>query len=182
MHKSAIIEAFEKPLPPPTQPSPSDISALIGNWGPWQRRNVLLIFLCKIPAAWFMACIIFTAPFANPSEFMCGDADDRATTATVSSGDPAIHHVDSELDVCDMVFRVNDENQRLNELLMRVNSSAACDHIRHESVLDSLVTSFDLVCSRTILIAFTQFMHLCGVLSGGILATKLLTMYGQVFE
>lgn len=181
MHKLAIIEAFEKPLPPPTQPSSSDISTLIGNWGPWQRRNVLLIFLCKIPAAWFMACIIFTAPFAKTGEFMCGDAYHRATTANATNGAPTIHHVDSELDVCDMVFRANDQNERLNELQLRVNSSAACDRIRHESVFDSLVTSFDLVCSRTILIAFTQFMHLCGVLSGGILATKLLTMYGQCF-
>lgn len=39
-----------------TQSEASSIDDLIGEWGVWQCRSVLLIFLCKIPAAWFMAC------------------------------------------------------------------------------------------------------------------------------
>lgn len=178
MNKLAIIEAYEKQSTPTAhQPQPNDILAVIGAWGPWQRRNVLLIFLCKIPAAWFMACIIFTAPFAKSNEFMCiDDTNKYGTNITIDNAGPTIERIDSELDICDLVFRVNEQNQRFNHMQMRVNSTIACSHIRHESVFDSLVTSFDLVCSRTILIAVTQFLHLCGVLSGGILATNLLKM------
>lgn len=34
-------------------------------------RVVSLIYLTKIPAAWFMACIIFTAPFPWYDEYHC---------------------------------------------------------------------------------------------------------------
>lgn len=34
------------------------VSEVIGEWGPWQFRTVILIYLCKIPSAWFMACIV----------------------------------------------------------------------------------------------------------------------------
>lgn len=52
-----------------------------------------------------------------------------------------------------------------------------CKAFQHAGGFTSLVTQFDLVCSNTILIAVTQFFHLFGVLTGGILATKLLEMY-----
>lgn len=36
------------------------IGRINGEFGKWQFRTVLIIFLTKIPSAWFMACIIFT--------------------------------------------------------------------------------------------------------------------------
>lgn len=36
------------------------VGKINGNFGRWQLRTVLLIFLCKIPSSWFMACIIYT--------------------------------------------------------------------------------------------------------------------------
>ena len=47
------------------------IGSIIGDIGKWQLRAIFLIFLCKIPAAWFMACIIFTAPTPRHGEFYC---------------------------------------------------------------------------------------------------------------
>lgn len=188
----STIESFTKPSPPTQSHAPpaNATVTLVGNWGPWQRRNVLLIFLCKIPAAWFMACIIFTAPFAKTNEFMCNDTYDGGTidgyhhntNETSGNSEIIVKPVDSELDICELVFQVNDQNERFNEYHMDSNATIPCKQIRHESIFSSLVTDFDLVCSRTILIAVTQFFHLCGVLSGGILATKLLEMYVvQVF-
>lgn len=178
MNGITTIDSITKSSPPPSK----GILSIIGNWGPWQRRNVLLIFLCKIPAAWFMACIIFTAPFAKTTEFMCNETlnGDTIGNSTESNGNSylTIESVDSEYDVCDLVFRINDQNEQFNELHMQTNATIACNQIRHDSIFDSLVTSFDLICSRTIIIAVTQFFHLCGVLSGGILATKLLETYG----
>jgi hypothetical protein len=41
----------------------------LGDFGRWQLRGVLLVALVKVPAAWQMASILFTAP--NPGEFWC---------------------------------------------------------------------------------------------------------------
>ncbi len=49
-----------------------------------------------------------------------------------------------------------------------------CEEFEHHSDYESLVTQFDLVCSRDILVAVTQFFHLFGVLTGGCLATFML--------
>lgn len=114
---------------------------------------------------------------------MCNDTYDGGTIGGYYSNNGSngnteitVQRVDSELDICDLVFQVNEQNERFNKYHMDANATMSCPKIRHESIYDSLVTNFDLVCSRTILIAVTQFFHLCGVLSGGILATKLLEM------
>ncbi|XP_038106502.1 organic cation transporter-like protein [Culex quinquefasciatus] len=49
-----------------------------------------------------------------------------------------------------------------------------CDTFEHHAEYQSIITQFDLVCSRDILVATTQFFHLFGVLLGGIITTKLL--------
>lgn len=144
------------------QKLPKSVADLIGEWGLWQLRAVLLIFLCKIPAAWFMACLIFTAPFARDGEYRCKETELTMTmrhSMMANPDDPT-----TKLDVC-RVYRNGTDESSAMEL---------CNAFEHHSVFYSLVTQFDLVCSRTILIAVTQFFHLCGVLTGGIFATKLL--------
>lgn len=41
----------------------------LGEFGRWQFRGILLVALVKIPAAWQMASILFTAP--SPADFWC---------------------------------------------------------------------------------------------------------------
>lgn len=53
------------------QPQVDLCSELMGSWGKWQFKVVSLLYLTKIPAAWFMACIIFTAPFPWYNEYRC---------------------------------------------------------------------------------------------------------------
>lgn len=142
--------------------STTSISDLIGEWGTWQRRTVLLIFLCKIPAAWFMACIIFTAPFAQYGEYNCQTPN---ANTNHSHWIEMAHPLNgNEYDFCNVYENVSNLNSNI----------VPCDTFEHHSIFNSLVTQFDLVCSRKILIAVTQFSHLCGVLFGGITATKLL--------
>ena len=147
---------------------PSSMADLIGEWGPWQRQTVLLIFLCKIPASWFMACLLFTAPFAKYGEYHCKETQSIINYAMSNSEQfTSIGHPmtpNGQVDVCN-VYRNKSGNVQIIE---------PCNAFEHHSVFYSLVTQFDLVCSRTILIAVTQFFHLCGVLTGGIFATKLL--------
>lgn len=35
------------------------VGAFLGPFGKWQLRSTLLIFIVKIPSAWFMACVSF---------------------------------------------------------------------------------------------------------------------------
>lgn len=49
-----------------------------------------------------------------------------------------------------------------------------CERFYHHTDYTSLVTDYNLVCEKDILIASTQFFHLFGVLTGGLLATYLL--------
>jgi hypothetical protein len=42
---------------------------VLGDFGRWQLRGILLMALVKVPAAWQMASILFTAP--NTEEFWC---------------------------------------------------------------------------------------------------------------
>lgn len=46
-----------------------------------------------------------------------------------------------------------------------------CQAFEHQANYESIITQFDLYCSRDILVAVTQFFHLFGVLCGGIVTT-----------
>lgn len=139
------------------------ISQVIGSWGRWQLRAVLLIYLCKIPSAWFMACIIFTAPTPRYGEFFC-----RAPIE-ISSSFPGTNESEWQ-------YSVSTQTLEVDFCLQHNDTEAPCQQFEHSSPFNSLVTEFDLVCSKTILIAVTQFFHLFGVLTGGILANKFLEL------
>lgn len=49
-----------------------------------------------------------------------------------------------------------------------------CESFEHQPSYTSIITQFDLYCSRDILVAVTQFFHLFGVLCGGIVTTYML--------
>ncbi|KAL5281705.1 hypothetical protein ACFFRR_005194 [Megaselia abdita] len=148
---TTILPEFYSPNRPPPEPPkfPTKcdiIGKVLGDFGIWQLRTALIIFLVKIPAAWFMACIIFTAPelYAG-SEFYC-DADDS--------------------------FNIS-----RNQCVMTNTSNAheeSCNEFKYDSQFYSLIMQFNLVCDRDILIAWTQFWHLFGILVGGVLGTKMM--------
>lgn len=158
------------------------IGRVIGDWGPWQLRTVIIIFLCKIPAAWFMACLIFTGPAPNPGEFHCKQpkvASDRNLSEIVHFASPPGDSGD--IDQCYMHQNTVERWQNYTE--NGVDGSffeyseavlVPCEHFIHTGDIRSIVTDFDLVCSRTILVALTQTFHLLGVLIGGIIANQLL--------
>lgn len=173
------------------------ISRINGNFGKWQLRTVLLIFLCKIPSSWFMACIIFTAPAPRYGEFFCSPAPavlnsnnilDENKTQWIKISHPVKKEAKTEevkIDFCN-VYEDADEHaehyfKRISqqhpwELPKRNANIVPCEDWLFEADFKSLISDYDLVCSRDILVATTQFFHLFGVLTGGILATNLLKL------
>lgn len=176
------------------------IGRINGDFGKWQLRTVLLIFLCKIPSAWFMACIIFTAPAARSGEFFCRpsttvlNADDRFQrllnlnkTAWLRLSHPTRIDDGGEevIDFCNTYSDAHQITERYFHSLGALaedwigatrNSSeiVPCEEFYHHTEYTSLITDYNLVCSKDILVASTQFFHLFGVLTGGLLATYLL--------
>lgn len=49
-----------------------------------------------------------------------------------------------------------------------------CHNFEENPIYTSIITQFDLYCSRDILVATTQFFHLFGVLCGGIVTTNMM--------
>lgn len=136
---------------PPAAPGTDIIGQIIGDFGIWQLRTVLIIFLCKVPASWFMACIIFTAPELYPgTEFECSD-EGLTANQTVTP------------------------NQCYIEDTVQ-NSRTECTKFLYEFDFHSLIMEFDLVCLRDIFVAWTQYWHLFGVLVGGVVGTKMMLL------
>lgn len=170
------------------------IGKITGQWGKWQLRTVLLIFLCKIPSSWFMACIIFTAPAPRHGEFYCkppNNVQAQNHTAWIKVSHPAKEEEDDKefnIDFCNVYrdaqehahvyyhYKQQDNEPKLWEEPTRNSTVIPCNAFEHKSEYNSIITEYDLVCSRDILVAVTQFFHLFGVLTGGILAVNLLNL------
>ncbi len=180
------------------------IGHITGKFGRWQLRTVLLIYLTKIPSSWFMACIIFTAPAARHGEFFCKptasvvshmpnqttnyehlvkqNKEDFITISHPYKEEKA----DEEfvIDFCNVYAdaenhaRIYFHNHTHEHPWVKPQRNAStiipCDSFIHHSEYKSIITDYDLVCSRDILVATTQFFHLFGVLTGGLLAYNLL--------
>lgn len=169
------------------------VGRITGPWGKWQLRTVLLIFLCKIPSSWFMACIIFTAPAPRHGEFFCKPPNTigaQNQTQWIKVSHPQKEESDDQefaIDFCNVYqdaqehahhyynYENSEQEPRVWEKPLHRNSNVIpCTEFQHESDYHSVVTQYDLVCSRDILVSVTQFFHLFGVLTGGILANQLL--------
>ncbi|XP_016990841.2 LOW QUALITY PROTEIN: solute carrier family 22 member 13 [Drosophila rhopaloa] len=142
---------------PPAAPAKTDddvITHILGDFGPWQLRSLLILFLCKIPAAWFMACILFTAPDLYPEE--------EYTCDTIAFG--PVTNLTVSLDQCYVMVNYGDAGYAMRQ----------CRKFLYTTGFHSLTMEFDLVCLCDFFVAWSQYWHLFGLLIGGVAATKLM--------
>lgn len=160
---------------------------MMGDFGKWQLKAMLMIFLCKIPTSWFMAVIIFTAPAPGPGDYWCRPP----TTVNISNSNdwirisnpwvPANLNEKGHYDACNVYKNVFENTTNFMELTNgewkvkenlpdRGNETIACDDFEFKSRYHSLVARFSLVCSRTLMLALSQSFHILGLLIGGIIA------------
>lgn len=188
--RSSIIETFEQHDNIETHEVPDYIGNFLGAFGRWQLRTILLIYLCKIPSSWFMSCVIFTAPTPEHGEVFCKPPDPSKKwikIAYTSKRDELDQEVTIDFcniyeDAKDHVTRFLNESHSINKLddidLFETPEKDSilvpCKTFEHRKIYNSIITQFDLYCSRDILVAVTQFFHLFGVLCGGIIATNML--------
>lgn len=163
------------------------VQQINGNFGRWQLRTILLIFLCKIPTAWFVACIIYTAPYPQRGELVChtaswngSEVDSGSSGSGSSSSSHMLHSRNTDrlfsVQVCNAYAQSLSQRfvQRYGQSWNTSQVSFPCEKIEHNTEYKSLITQFDLICSRRVLVALTQSFHALGALIGGLLAHQAL--------
>lgn len=176
------------------------VGKFLGPFGKWQLRSTLLIYLVKIPSAWFMACVsficclqaprplthtcikfklIFTAKSPLPGEIFCRpshEANIANTTLWIQSAHRKIFNkVENEesYNFCH-VYENSTADENLN-FSGNVNQTfVECSDFVHRPSFYSIIHQYGLICSREAHVALSQSFHLLGVLIGGIIAYYML--------
>lgn len=148
-----------KATPTPSTTASDIIGSVLGDFGIWQLRSVLILFLCKLPASWFMACIIYTAPeIKPPTQYHC-DASQLTANQSITA---------NQCYVVNWSTNVAPNGTSTGEML----SQKPCTQFVYEDYFYSFIMQYNLVCLREIFVAWTQYWHLFGVLVGGVIGTK----------
>lgn len=166
------------------------VSQISGNFGKWQLKAVLIIFLCKIPTSWFMAIIIYSAPAPTLGDYWCTPPQ-KCITQNPKEWITLVHptYTDSKtnktlIDYCNIYKEVYDgaeinfEILKKDTLFDRNNSTIIpCTDFTFQSDFHSLIAEYDLVCTRKLFTSLSQCFHIFGLFLGGILAVYLLKTY-----
>lgn len=168
------------------------IGDILGNCRSWQLRTILIIYLTKIPTAFFMACIVYTAPVPPRLHIHCNDTSDPTSTLMTIRHPSVVSVHDKEFDLsyCDTFSDIKDhaamhyghENfdvpwNSLNPIrsvihVFNDSNPIPCDFFNFKS--GKSVTTYDVVCSRGGFVVVTQGMHLVGIILSGIVLRYLL--------
>uniref|UniRef100_A0A336L287 CSON003253 protein n=1 Tax=Culicoides sonorensis TaxID=179676 RepID=A0A336L287_CULSO len=167
------------------------IKEILDNCRVWQLRSILIIYLTKIPTAFFMACIVYSAPVPERVQVYCKDTTETNSSIGFSTiYHPAIvdvHDQEFSLSLCDTradikehawlyfghhLFQMPWIKPNYSVMEQSIDSSLyslmPCDIFDFKS--GNPVTSYDILCSRGALVVLTQGMHLVGIFLSGIVA------------
>lgn len=137
---------------------------------------------------------MYTAPYPWKGELVCHPADwnvSRSQTEHVDRNHPLWQDARStdrlfNVDVCNAYSNslargfVRSHGQEWNASQSKEpggQSSLPCEHVEHRTDYKSLISQFDLICSRRVLVALTQSFHALGALIGGLMAYSALKKY-----
>lgn len=160
------------------------IGDILDNCRSWQLRTIFIIYLTKIPTAFFMACIVYTAPVPQRVHIFCEDIDVHTLAAIKHPSIISPYDKEFDLSYCDTFADIKDHanmhyGNETYEMPWNVPNltRAAIDAYNHSNIIPcdlfsfksgKSVTTFDVVCSRGGFVVVTQGMHLVGILLSGI--------------
>lgn len=164
------------------------IGQTLGNFGKWQVRTMLIVFLCKIPTSWFMAVVIFTAPVPSPGDFWCKPpinltADDKhnwlemAHPVKIGKGHtPKKDYCYVYRDIYEHPMKYLGHNSTMFSLANLTTIKCPKYEYEYASEYRSLVADFTMICGRDVLLPITQMFHILGLCLGGVVAFNLLKL------
>lgn len=147
----------------------------LGEFGRWQFRGVLLVALVKVPAAWQMASILFTA--LNPGEFWCARPSEFLSLEEELWRQ--FIHPNTSSGRRDPCNRYDVEAEKIDWTQWApVNTSVRpCEGFEFREGKITLVTEWSLVCEWELLVSVAQFFYLVGILVGGALCRLFLIRF-----
>ncbi|XP_037040820.1 organic cation transporter protein-like [Bradysia coprophila] len=165
------------------------LNEVTGNFGKWQLCAILIIFLCKIPAVWFLSIILFTAPAPKSGDFWCQPPDNitNHTEWVLQSHPIRKYGTDKEfqIDFCrvykdaydDKTIKLFEFSKGDNVSIRENRKVMPCVNFHFNSDFHSVIREYKLVCSRRLLANLSQSLHIVGLLIGGIVAHFMLKRF-----
>lgn len=146
------------------------VTKVLGNFGKWQLRTMLIIFLCKVPTSWFMAIIIYTSPAPNPGDFWCTPPPTFPTKylkdwIDIAHPQKQNHHNQTYTSYCEVYSDVWERPLDFfgpNKTLFDLTNSTTtkCTNFSFNPEYHSMVRDFSLVCDRDYWVPFSQVFHI----------------------
>ncbi|CAB3372972.1 Hypothetical predicted protein [Cloeon dipterum] len=166
------------------------VSVAIGDFGAWQARSLLLLFLVKIPAGWHMLSILFLAPFPETfgGSYICARDDDPANLSLadwIQTKHPVDQRYPSGFNPCYVYSNAINESTAANAYNVE-----KCEKFEFFVDLPTMVTEWSLVCERSVLVSLIQSLYIFGTAIGGvvtffslkIISPKTLIMVGTALQ
>ncbi|KAK4883237.1 hypothetical protein RN001_006556 [Aquatica leii] len=146
------------------------IESTIGNFGLWQFRISFLLSLLKFPMAWIQLSIVFLAP---PTEFWC-----RQPQQFKNITFPKWRQI-SGIELPDNANKNEGQTKMTNDTC---NKNFRCPwgyEYNTSQIASSIITEWNLVCSRAHLAELTQVTLMFGVLLGSIIIGLAADKFGR---
>lgn len=146
------------------------ITKVLGNFGKWQLKTILIVFLCKVPTSWFMAIIIYTSPAPNPGDFWCTPPPDLPTNYTEDWKAKAHpqrrnYHNQTYTSYCEVYtdlwerpldfFGTNQTKFDATNF-----TTMQCTNFSFDPRYHSMIHDFSLVCDREYWVPLSQVFHI----------------------
>lgn len=163
---------------PVTTPHKDPVRKVVGNFGKWQLRAMLIIFLCKLPTSWFMAIQNFTALPPENGDVYCTPPKSVPSDLLpdwIAQAHPIIYdrHYKPKIDFCHVYdeFMKRPMDYVGQNITIPSNLTVVkCMNFSFDPEYHSIVVAFNLVCNRQMLVSLSQCFHIFGLLIGGIIA------------
>lgn len=146
----------------------------------WQIKNIIYVYLLKIPTAFFMACICYTAPIPESVEIYCNSTIDGNFTKMIYPTVIDVNDQEFNLPLCNVYSDIMEKTfiylGKTNHTPLWIDPSDSdeelipCTYFTQPS---NFITNFDVFCFRGALVVLTQGMHLVGIFSSGIVVRYL---------
>lgn len=168
-----------------TTPHEDPVHKVLGGFGKYQVRAMLIIFLCKMPTSWFMAILMFTALAPEKGDVYCTPPKSLPADRLnewITAAHPMLpdRNNGTKIDYCHVYEELIESPIKWLDQINKGSgvtphlTAIKCTNFTFDSNYHSIAAGFNLVCDRQLLVSLSQCFHILGLLIGGIIAYVLM--------